>query len=185
MARPALKLGTDRMVTGLFEDRTSAERAYLAALGRGYSRQDVNVIVSDEARQRYFPSGDSANDDLASRAAEGPETPSGGSELGGPAGGTLATIAPAVAAVGAAVLIPGLILAGPVAIALTAAGTVGLASGLIGALAKWGIPQDRVQQYEDAVRKGGILLGIDARSADDARFLEAQWKACGGKLVHF
>jgi hypothetical protein len=183
MARLAPRLGTGRMVTGLFDDRTSAECAYLLAVERGYDRQNVNVIVSDEARHRYFPTG-AENDELASRAAEGPETPSGGSELGGPAGGTLATLAPAVVAVGAALLIPGIIFAGPVAIALTAAGTVGLASGLIGALAKWGIPQDRLAQYEDGVREGGILLGIEARSADDARFLEAQWKACGGRLVH-
>jgi len=171
------------MVTGLFDDRTSAERAYLVAVERGYDKADVNVVISDEARARFFPSA-SPDDPLTSRAAEGPETPSGGSELGGPPGGTLATLAPAVAAVGTALLIPGIVLAGPIAIALTAAGAVGLASGLIGALAKWGIPHDRLTQYETAVRDGGILLGVDARSAEDARYLEAQWTACGGKLVH-
>ena len=122
--------------------------------------------------------------ELASRAAEGPETPSGGSELGGPAGGTLGTLAPAVAAVGTALLIPGIIFAGPAAIALAAAGTVGLASGLIGALAHWGIPQERLAEYEVAVRNGGILLGVNARSEEDARYLESQWRACGGRLVH-
>jgi hypothetical protein len=183
MAGPAPHLNTARMVTGLFDDRTSAERAYLLAVERGYDKADVNVVVSDEARRRYFPTDD-PTDELASRAAEGPETPSGGSELGGPAGGTLATVAPAVAAVGTALLIPGIIFAGPVAIALAAAGTVGLASGLIGALANWGIPENRLSEYEAAVRSGGILLGVKARSEEDARFLESQWRECGGRLVH-
>jgi hypothetical protein len=185
MARPAHDLGSSRMVTGLFADRTSAERAYLAAVEHGYEKEDVSVVISDDARKRFFPDEGSANnDDLASRAAEGPETASGGSELGGPTGGTLATLAPALAAVGTVLLIPGIVFAGPVAVALAAAGAVGVTSGLIGALAHWGIPKERVSEYEAAVRRGGILLGVKARSAEDAGRIESQWTALGGKLVH-
>ncbi len=57
-------------------------------------------------------------------------------------------------------LVPGLVFAGPIAIALTAAGAVGIAGGLIGALKDWGIPQDRVRDYESAVRNGAILIGV-------------------------
>ena len=86
-----------------------------------------------------------------------------------------------LAAVGTAVLVPGLVFAGPIAIALTAAGAVGLAGGLIGALKDWGIPQDRVNEYEAAVRDGAILVGVKARSDEDAQQLEQKWRAEGGR----
>jgi hypothetical protein len=118
---------------------------------------------------------------LSSNAAESAEKPPKGADLGGPTGGTLGTLAPVVAAVGTAVLIPGLVFAGPIAIALTAAGAVGIAGGLIGALKDWGIPQNRVREYDTAVRGGAILLGVKARSAEDAERLEQQWRAEGGR----
>ena len=39
-----------RMVTGLFPDRTSAERAYESVSSRGYSKDDVNLLVVYELR---------------------------------------------------------------------------------------------------------------------------------------
>ena len=78
-------------------------------------------------------------------------------------------------------LVPGLVFAGPIAIALTAAGAVGVASGLIGALKDWGVPQDRVREYETAVRDGSILLGVKAGSAEEAQRLEQQWHQEGGR----
>ena len=44
-----------RMMTGLFRDRTSAERAYAAAAECGYTQHDVNLLMSQETRDRYFP----------------------------------------------------------------------------------------------------------------------------------
>jgi hypothetical protein len=79
------------------------------------------------------------------------------------------------------VLVPGLVFAGPIAIALTAAGAVGIAGGLIGALKDWGIPQERMRDYETAVRGGAILIGVKARSAEDAQRLEQEWRAQGGR----
>ena len=45
-------------VTGLFRDRDSAERAYQSLTDRGYSKDDVNLVMSDETRKRHFSSGD-------------------------------------------------------------------------------------------------------------------------------
>ena len=39
------------VVTGLFRDRDSAERAYRAVTSRGYTNDEVNVIMSDDARK--------------------------------------------------------------------------------------------------------------------------------------
>ncbi|HBI70019.1 MAG TPA: hypothetical protein DDZ22_13710 [Massilia sp.] len=40
-----------RMVTGLFPDRASAERAYGSISDRGYGRDDVNLMMSDSTRK--------------------------------------------------------------------------------------------------------------------------------------
>jgi hypothetical protein len=145
----------------------------------GYEHHDINLVISDATRDRLL--ADARHPNLSNNAAESKEQPTKGTDLGGPTGGTLGTIAPILAAVGTAVLVPGLVFAGPIAIALTAAGAVGLAGGLIGALKDWGIPQDRVNEYEAAVRDGAILVGAQARSDEDAQRLEQKWRAEGGR----
>ena len=166
-------------MTALFRSPDAAERAYRAAIALGYKDTDINVVISDETRDQLLSAGRTPN--LSNNAAESAQKPDKGADLGGPTGGTLATFAPVIAAVGTAVLIPGLVFAGPIAIALTAAGAVGVAGGLIGALKDWGIPQDRVRDYESAVRDGAILIGVKARSAEDTQRLEQQWQAEGGR----
>jgi hypothetical protein len=168
-----------RFVTALFRSPDAAERAYRAALALGYEDADINVVVSDATRDQLLT--DARHPNLSGNAAESAEKPVKGADLGGPTGGTFGTIAPVIAAVGTAVLIPGLVFAGPIAIALTAAGAVGVASGLVGALKDWGIPQERVQDYETSVRDGAILLGVKARSADEAQRLEQEWHKEGGR----
>jgi len=168
-----------RFVTALFRSPDAAERAYRAAVELGYEDADINLVVSDTTRDRLL--SDARHPNLSGNAAESAEKPAKGADLGGPTGGTFGTIAPVIAAVGTAVLIPGLVFAGPIAIALTAAGAVGVASGLVGAFKDWGIPQDRVQEYETAVRDGAILLGVKARSAEEAERLEQQWHQQGGR----
>ena len=171
------------VVTALFRSRASAERAYRSAQSLGYDAENINVIMSDETREREFEGGNTA---LARKATESaPESSPSAEELGGPVGGTVGTIAPVIAALGTLLLIPGLglVAAGPVAIALTAAGAVGVAGGLIGALTQWGVPKSRVEEYEAAVRRGGILLGVKTKSQDDAAQVVRAWREAGGELV--
>ena len=40
------KTNRSEVVTGMFRDRESAERAYQSLAARGYGRDDVNVIMS-------------------------------------------------------------------------------------------------------------------------------------------
>jgi hypothetical protein len=75
--------------------------------------------------------------------------------------------------------------AGPLAAALTAAGAAGLAAGLIGALGDWGIPKERIRHYEAGIQEGGILMMVEARSEEDARQIEQQWNAIGGRDIFF
>jgi hypothetical protein len=47
--------GKGRIVTGLFLDAQSAERAYHACVDRGYAIGEVNVVVSEDRRKQLFP----------------------------------------------------------------------------------------------------------------------------------
>jgi len=166
------------MLTGLFNDRESAERAYQGLSQRGYTRDDVNVIMSDDARKKHF--GDSSPDtELGNKAAEG-------AGIGGALGGTLGAILAAVAATGSSLAIPGLglVIAGPIAAALAGGGAGAATGGLLGALVGAGIPEERVKHYESGLKDGGILMGVTPRSDDDATYLEQQWRDSNGMHVY-
>ena len=169
---------SDKMLTGLFRDRDSAERAYQSLSDRGYDKKDVNLVMSDDTRKRHF-ANEGVQTELGSKAAEG-------AGIGGAIGGTLGAIAAAVAAVGTSIVVPGLglVVAGPLAAALAGAGAGGVTGGLLGALIGWGIPEERVKQYEAGIKDGGILMGVTPRSEQDAKYLEQQWKANRGEHVY-
>ena len=167
---------TPRMVTGLFRDRERAERAIATIASHGYAPNDINVVIDDDVRQRHLASRNAKDSALARTEADGVD-------LGGPAGGTLGTLFTAMTAVGTFLLVPGLVIAGPIAQALTAAGAAAVTGGLIGALHDWGIPKERVDRYEAALKDGGILLGVKARSEDDAELIEGEWKAIGAERL--
>lgn len=44
------------------------------------------------------------------------------------------------------------------------------------ALAGSGVSDERVGEYEDAIRDGRVLLRVITRSPDDARLIEIEWK---------
>jgi hypothetical protein len=159
-----------KMITGMFNDRESAENAYRALESRGYTKDDVNVLMSDETRKKHF-SKESPKTDLGNKAMEG-------AGKGSAIGGTLGAIVGAVAAIGTSVLIPGLglIVAGPLAAGLAGAGAGGLTGGLVGALIGSGIPEDRAKKYEAGIKNGGIVMGFHPRNDEDADYFEKQWQ---------
>ena len=59
-----------RMLTGMFRDRESAERAYNSLHSRGYSQDEINLMMSDETRNKHFKNSDQ-DSDLGNKAMEG------------------------------------------------------------------------------------------------------------------
>lgn len=167
------------LVTGLFRDRESAERAYQSVSDLGYTKDDVNVVMSDETRKRHFSGADAKQTELGNKAAEG-------AGVGGAIGGTLGAIAGALAAVGTSIALPGIgiVIAGPLAAGLAGAGAGSLTGGLVGALIGWGIPEERVKHYESGIKEGGILMGVRPRNEEDARRFEESWKANQGEYIY-
>ncbi len=161
-------------VTGMYYDRESTDRAYQSIRDRGYSDEDIHVLMNDDTRKRHY--GDNPADDTAgSKAMEGAGT---GAAIGGTVGGILG----AIAAVGTSVLIPGLglAIAGPLAGALAGAGAGGATGSLLGALVGAGIPEDQAKQYESGLKEGGMVVGVNPRNDDDAAYFGQQFGSGSG-----
>jgi len=170
--------GRSRLVTGMFRDRESAERAYGSLTSRGYKNDDINLLMSDDTRKKHFTE-DVRETELGTKAAEGAGK---GAAIGGGIGATLA----AIAAIGTSVALPGLglIVAGPLLAGLAGAGAGGATGGIIGALIGAGIPEERVKHYETGLKEGGIVMGVNTRSDEDAEYLETDWKNNRGEHVY-
>ena len=171
-------LGRRPMLTGMFTDRASTENAYNALHERGYSKDDINLIMSDETREKHY-SDINDKTELGTKAAE---TAGTGSAIGG----TVGAIIGVIAAIGTSVVIPGLglIVAGPLAAGLAGAGAGGITGGIIGALVGSGIPEDRAKIYESGIKDGHVVLGVNPRNDEDADYLEQNWRSNRAKDIY-
>jgi uncharacterized protein YjbJ (UPF0337 family) len=172
----AARQRSNRMMTGLFRDREGAERAYRSLNDRGYGKDDVNLLMSDDTRKKYFSDTDT---ELGTKAWEDAGK---GAAIGGAVGATLA----ALAAIGTTLALPGLglLIAGPLAAALAGGGAGALTGGLIGALVGHGIPEEHARVYEKGIRDGGIVMGVNPRTEEDADYLENDWRTNRGESVY-
>ncbi len=175
----AARQRSNQMLTGLFRDRESAERAYGSLQSRGYGKDDVNLLMSDETRKRHFADDTVKQTELGDKALEG-------AGVGSAIGGTVGAVLAAIAAIGTSVALPGLglVVAGPIAAALAGGGAGGLTGGLVGALIGSGIPEERAVEYEKGVKEGGIVMGVNPRTSEDAEYFENEWKTYKGEHIY-
>ena len=154
----------DGYVTAFYDDPTVASTAYGELRNRDYAPEDIDVVMSEQTRDKYF-----ADTEMGSKAAEG-------LGVGGAVGGGVGAALAAIFTVGSAVVVPGLglVVAGPIAAALAGAGAGAAAGGLIGAMVGAGIPEERAKMYDEGIRKGGVLIGTRARDAADAAELNSE-----------
>lgn len=170
---------TDRgMLTGMFRDRESTEHAYNTLHERGYTKDDINLVMSDETRKKHF-SGDVKETEIGTKAAEG-------AGKGSAIGGTVGAIAGVIAAIGTSLVVPGLgiVIAGPIAAGLAGAGAGGITGGIIGALVGSGIPEARAKLYESGIKNGNIVMGVKPRNDEDAKYFEDNWRTNRGVEIH-
>ncbi len=95
-------------ITGVFRSRDDAEKAYNSLLARGYSSDQIILLMSDKTHREHFKDSDRQTE-LGSKAAEK-------AGVGSAIGGTTGAVVGALAALGTAVAIPGLglVVAGPI-----------------------------------------------------------------------
>src|SRR5258705_1308616 len=101
-----------KLITGLFKNRLAAEAAVDAIMKRGYTRDDLSVLMSDATRSKEF-------------ALQARTHAVDGAGIGGALGGAVGAVLAAVVAVGSTIILPriNLVIAGPIATALAGAGS--------------------------------------------------------------
>lgn len=151
----------DRMILGIFDNRSLAERAISDLHKLGYDSKDISIVMKDAQQATKISHDTGAN--VAEGAISGVTT-----------GGVLGALAGLLVGIGA-ISIPGigaLLIGGPLAAAFglggaaatTVSGAVtgALAGGLVGALIGLGIPEEDARYYEDRIRAGAILVAVPA-----------------------
>lgn len=156
-------------VSRVFRTREEADVAYERLRERGYTDEQINVMMSDATRDRYFKKSETESE-LGNKVAEN-------AGKGSLIGGGIGAIVGAIAAIGTSVLIPGLglVVAGPLAAAIAGAGVGGATGGLIGALTGIGVPEDEAHRYKKHIEEGGIYMGFEPRNEEDARYMYDEW----------
>ncbi|MBC5806739.1 MAG: hypothetical protein DLM53_05280 [Candidatus Eremiobacter antarcticus] len=142
--------------TGMFYDTPSAEAAVTRLNEMGYSKDDISVMMDDKAKAQHFA------DSTGTQATKGAVT---GASVGGGLGAIVAglTATGSIAAIAGTGGLAAPLVAGPLAAALAGLGAGGLAGGIVGALVGSGIPKEKAEEYEQGLKRGGILLGVKPR----------------------
>jgi outer membrane lipoprotein SlyB len=147
--RPALEVG----VFGSVEDARKAVHGLLAA---AFSKDQITVLCSDEAKERNFR-------EFEHQDPAGKHTPTVAI-----AGGTIGAVLGGLTVVASAVATGTLALwaAGPIT-----AWAGGVAGGLVGAMMTRGVEKELADFYQQAVVAGQILVAAEDRSPDQAQRL--------------
>ena len=170
-----------KMVTAVFRDPVNAQRAHDALRRRGYTDTEINILMSDKTRSTYFSGQEPGSIKSGTMGVEGMGV---GGAIGTAVGATIA----ALVAIGTTLAIPltggaSLIVAGPLAAALAGGGAGAVAGGLIGGLIGLGIPEENANAYHEALREGGVVIGVHPHNADDANEIKREFQDLHGDNV--
>lgn len=164
-------LGTDNLITAVFRDPRSAEVVYHSLIKDGYNKEDINLIMSNETRDKYFSDiKNISQENLGNKSLEG-------LGIGAATGVTIGAIAAAIAAVGSSIVFPGLglVVSGPLAASLAGAGAGATAGGLIGGLIGLGIPDEKAKILEDEITNGAVVIGVETKDEKERDILLQRW----------
>lgn len=165
-------------LSATFDDRKSVEHAYNSILNRGYNREDISLMMSENVRNTHF---------LEEIAESAPGTKAmEGAGIGSTLGGVTIGIIAAISAIGTNIVLPGfgIVVAGPILLGLAGAGAGGAAGSIIGALIGSGIPEQRAKTYENDIKNGSIVLGLVPHNEADAEYFENEWKSLKARNIH-
>jgi hypothetical protein len=167
-----------KMVTAVFRDRHDANAAWSWLTARGYLPSEINMLMSESTKSHYYNHPEEEEISASSHAVEG-------MAAGGAIGTAVGATAAAIVAIGTSLVIPGLgiIVAGPIAAALAGGGAGAVAGGLIGGLVGLGIPESNAHAYEEALRDGGVAIGVVPRTGQDASAIKKKFEELRGDNI--
>jgi len=165
------------MVSGVFRDRMDWQNVYEWLRDRGYGSQEINVLMSESTRNAYL----SSEDHRAHESTKAAEGMAAGGAVGTAVGATIAGLL----ALGTTLAIPplGLIVWGPIAAALAGGGAGAVTGGVVGGLLGLGVSEPNAKVYQDALKEGGVVVGVVPHSKDDADSIEECFKTHHGENV--
>ena len=156
-----------RTVVAIYDDFTTANQAVRELVDNGYPRDNISIIANNSRGDIGY----TGNTGTTARGETAAEETGTGAGVGAGIGAAIGGIGGLLVGLGA-LTIPGIgpvIAAGPLAVALstlTGAGVGavagGVTGGLLGALIGLGIPEEEAEYYAEGVRRGGVLLTIQA-----------------------
>jgi hypothetical protein len=139
-------------------NQTQAEAIVNELKVKGFSNQDISVLLADNQGTRDF---------AYTQKTKAPEGGVAGVSTGGILGGALGWLA----GIGA-LSIPGVgpfIAAGPIMAALSGAAIGGALGGITGTLIGMGIPEYEAKRYEGKIRRGNILISVHTENRNEAQ----------------
>jgi hypothetical protein len=143
---------------GIFETVAAADAAVRALHEEGFAEHEIAVVSPEWMREHFAAEADV----VEPAGAHTPEAVATGGTIGALLGG-LTAIAGLVATGGAGLLVAGGMLGG------AAAG--GVAGGFIGAMTTRGLEPEIADYYDQALRRGKILVAVEPKGPDHSRRL--------------
>lgn len=168
-------MSSRKMITAVFRDRYQAQEVLDWLRDRGYTHSEISVLMSDKTHTLVRDDSEQERYDRNSKAAAGAAT---GGAIGTAIGASLA----AIAAIGTSLVLPGLglVVAGPLAAAFAGGGAGAVAGavtgGLIGGLVGYGIPESNARAYEEALRDGGVAVGVTPKNSNEESIIKGEFE---------
>lgn len=161
-----------KVITGLYRNAPDAAAAVRRLEARGVDAQRISIVANESFDRESF---------VVDTHTKLPEGAAIGAGAGGAIGALVAglTTVGAIASGGAGVLV-----AGPLVAALAGAGAGAAGGSVIGALVGLAIPEHELKHYEDAIREGSVLVGVECEEGerDSVRSVFEETKAL--KISH-
>lgn len=166
------------MLSGMFHDRESTENAYKTLVEKGYTKDEINLVMTGETLKKHFSGNIRHTEYGAYTTANAVKDSTIGSNL--------SVIAEEIGTNGRSVVVRGLviILAGPIASGISGSGASGIPGGIIGALVDSGFSKASANLYENGIKKGNIVIGVQLRNEEDAKYLESNWRTYKAEEFH-
>lgn len=146
---------------GVYRRVRDAEQAVHRLLAEGFSKQQISVICSDEARERHFKEFEQEP-----AGASTPAAAATGATIGAALGG-LTALAAGAATGGVALVVAG----------GAAAWTGGVLGGFLGAMMTRGGEKEPADFYQQAVKEGNLLVAVEVDGPD------AEWMLARAERV--
>jgi hypothetical protein len=159
------RISEQATLTGMFVNRNDAKEAYLDLLNRGYNKNDIKLLISEENLIK-----DSDNQETITEK-----------EKSGALSITIGTVAGIIAGIG---LAAALVIAGFDYSGLVGAGVAGTIGVIMGLLMIPDTSKETLKTEETKTIEDSIIIRVNTKNTDDAKYLEDERKTLkGGKMM--